>query len=40
MPLPWQDALVDVEYITTTLSQALAPEFSEVLKVKTTRHAN
>ena len=34
------DALVDVEYITTMLSQALAPEFSEVLKVKTTRHAN
>ena len=34
------DAMVDVEYITTTLSQALAPEFSEALKVKTTRHAN
>ena len=34
------DALVEVENVTTTLSQALAPEFSEVLKVKTTRHAN
>ena len=34
------EALVEVENVTTSLSQALAPEFSEVLKVKTTRHAN
>ena len=34
------DALVDVENVTTTLSQVLAPEFGEVLKVKKRGRAN
>ena len=34
------DALVDVENVTTTLSQVLAPEFGEVLKVKRRGRAN
>jgi len=34
------DALVDVENVTTTLSQVLAPEFGEVLDVKKRGRAN
>ena len=36
----WQDAIADVENVTTTLSQVLAPEFGEVLKVKKRGRAN
>ena len=34
------DAIADVENVTTTLSQVLAPEFGEVLKVKKRGRAN
>ena len=36
MPIPWPDALEDVENVATTLSQALTPQLEGVLE--TTRN--